>query len=104
VQRGQLLRVEVGNRAEVLGRVHDDLVPGKGGVEVRHDADLPVAPRRQAEHLGRGAVLTTAAERARLELVRGGRRLEMGERAGPLATRRRGDDQATRQRVTLRLR
>jgi hypothetical protein len=62
------LRVfELGEGADMLGRVDDDLLPLERGVEVRNDPNSPgvTDPKR----LGRRSVLTAGAEGATLELI-----------------------------------
>src|SRR5919204_2904067 len=68
---------ELDERPDVARTVNDDLVPIEGRKLVRHDAHEPagcvrLAPsRRQGEYLRGRSILTTLAERARLELGRG---------------------------------
>jgi hypothetical protein len=92
---------EVRDRASVLRRVDDDLLPLERGVEVRDDADAPRVAERQ--RLGWRAVLVSRVERAGLQLL-GGRRLELGPaRAGPLRAAGRDDDEPARERVLSEL-
>ena len=96
-----LFVVELGERAHVLGRVHDDLLPLERGVEVRDDADPPGIADR--ERLRRCAVLPAGAERARVELFLR-RRLDVRPaRAGPLRPAWRDHDLSTRERVLAEL-
>ena len=96
-----LLVVELGERAHVLGRVHDDLLPLERGVQVRDDANPPGLADR--ERLRRCAVLAAGVERARVELLLR-RRLHVGPaRAGPLRPARRDHDLPTRERVLAEL-
>jgi hypothetical protein len=58
--------VEIAERADVLARVDDDLLPVERRVEVRDDADLPRLS--EPERLRGRPILPTAAERTALEL------------------------------------
>jgi hypothetical protein len=87
----------------VLGRVHHYLLPLERGVEIRNDADLPVAFRRQAERLRRGAVLSPCAEGARLELVRVRGWLELRKGSGPPGPVWGDDYEAAGQRIAAQL-
>ena len=86
---------ELGDRVDVLGPVHDDLLPLERRIEVRHDAHVP-AGRAVAEQqrLGRRPVLVAGAERAVLALVRRDRR-----GAGPPRASGRDRDPAAGRRV-----
>jgi hypothetical protein len=93
----ELLVREVRDRADVLRRVDDDLLPLEGRIQVRDDADAPRVAER--ERLRRGAVLAPRVEGARLELL-GRRRLELGPAgAGPLRTAGCDDNEPSRERV-----
>jgi hypothetical protein len=94
-----LVVVEVGERANVVGRVDDDLLARERRIEVRDDADAPagaVAPglTPECQCLGRRSVLAPFAERARVELL--GRRFSDPLAAGarPASAIRRDDDEA----------
>ena len=96
-----LFVVELGERAHVLRRVHDDLLPLERGVQVRDDADPPRLSDR--ERLRRCAVFPTGVERARVQLLPR-RRLEVRPaRARPLRPAWRDHDLSTRERVLARL-
>ena len=77
--RAHLFRAELGEAADVARRVNDYLLPLECGVEVGYDAHLPagsvwLAPfGGDREHLRRGAILPSLAERALVELVLVGR-------------------------------
>ena len=87
----------------MLRRVHDYLLPLERGVEVRDDADLPVALRRQAQRLRRGPVLSPRAERACVELARVRRRLELRKGSGPPGAVGGDDYEAAGQRIAAQL-
>jgi hypothetical protein len=58
---------EIGERVDVARRVDDDLLALEGGVQVRHDANLPsrrvwLAPLGQYERLGRGPAFAPLVE------------------------------------------
>jgi hypothetical protein len=82
----------------VLGGVDDDLLSLEGRVEIGNDADAPRVVA-EAQNLRRGAVLASAAERARLELLVRRWIDRRQPRARPAAAARRDYDSATRERV-----
>ena len=90
----ELAVVELCDRAPVIGRVGDDLLALECGIEVREDANLPVATGRKPERLGWRLVLAAGAERAARELVGVRRRLEVRERPRPERAPGRDDDRS----------
>jgi hypothetical protein len=107
---GDLLIVEVGERADVARRVDDDLLALEGWIEVGDDPYAParrvrLAPLgRQCKDLGWRAVLASLAEGAGLELFRSLRLDLAGRRARPAGPRRSEGDKASRERVDPQLR
>src|SRR5512132_961212 len=87
-----LIVVQLGERADVVGCVNDHLLALEGRIEVRDDTDPP----RIAEHkrLGRSPVFAAGAERARLELPLG-RRLDLGKPGAGSSTSARGKEHLT---------
>src|SRR2546429_3004846 len=84
-------------------RVHDDLLPLEGGVEVRYDAYRPLCGVANAERLGWRSVLAPCAEGALVEL-RLGRLLDQTCRgARPAAPVRRDGDEPPRKRVSPKI-
>jgi hypothetical protein len=101
--RRNLVVAQLGERAHVSGRVHDDLLPLEGGVQVRHDAYRPRRDAADAERLRRSSVLAPFAEGALVELRFG--RLSDQSRRGtrPAAPVRRHDDEPPRERVSPKI-
>jgi hypothetical protein len=100
----ELRRAEVGDRADVLRRVDDDLLAIEGREFVRDDPNGPAGcvgrpALGQCEDLGRGLILVSLAERARFALLRS---LFVEPRpggSGPAGPSRRDGDEASRERV-----
>src|SRR6266511_4973227 len=65
----ELLVLQLGDRPHVPAAVHDDLLPFQRRVEIRDDANAPLALFREDECLWRCHVLVTGAERTRLQLL-----------------------------------
>jgi hypothetical protein len=76
----------------VARRVHDDLLPLEGGIEVRHDPYHPARDAADAKRLGRCSVLSPLAEGTFVELGLGRRVRESRLRAGPPPPVRGDDD------------
>ena len=81
----------------------DDLLALEGGIEVWEDANLPGAARRKPKRLGRRLGLAAGAERAALELVGVGRRLEVREGSGSERAARRDDNRSAGQGIAAQL-
>ncbi len=92
----ELAVVELAQRVEVLGRVHDDLLPLERGVEVGEDADAPGLAEPQ--RLGRRPLLPAGAERAARALV-----LDRPEGARPGRAPAGDGDEPARQRIAPQL-
>jgi hypothetical protein len=100
--RCDLALAEIGEGADVVGRVDDDFLALERRVEVRYDPNPPGVA--DPERLGRGAVLAACAEGTVLELL--GRCLLRRRQPGtrPPGAARCEDDSPTRQRVFADLR
>jgi hypothetical protein len=97
-----LIVVELGERADVIRGVDDDLLALEGGVEVRDDADSPRVVA-EAQDLRRSAVLAAGAERTAFELLLG-RWLDLRQPgAGTVPAARGEDDLPTREWVYVKL-
>jgi hypothetical protein len=93
-----VLVVELGEGADVLGGVNDDLLPLEGRVEVRHDTHEPRA-LSEPQHLRRSAILAAPAEWTPFELLVGRGLALRQPRPGPGRPSGCNHDAATRQRV-----
>jgi hypothetical protein len=100
----ELRGVEIGDRADVIRRVDDDLLAVEGRELVRDDPDRPAGcvgrpVLGQGEDLRRGLILASLAERARFALFRGLLVETRPRGSGPAGPSRRDGDEASRERV-----
>jgi hypothetical protein len=101
--RCDLLVAQLGERAKVPGRVHDDLLPLERGIEIRYDARRPFCGAADAERLRRSAVLPSFAERALVELCLGWFADQTCRGAGPATPVRRDGDEPPREWVSPKI-
>ncbi len=87
----------------MIWHVGDDLLALECRVEVREDANLPVAAGRKPERLGWRLVLAAGAERAARKLVGVRRRFEVRKRAWPERAPGCDYDRSAGQRIAAQL-
>ena len=98
--RGDLVVVELGERAHVPRRVHDDLLPLERGVEVRDDADRP-ARRVPTRYVSGGVRSSRPAQNGHSSSSASVGVLDQPpRRAGPAAAVRGDDDEPPGERVS----